>query len=82
MADERLWNLCSKAQIIDELETTLPRFVTSRWDAPYIHVLKPSLRKDVSLNALWTRLDMAGEQSIKTTTELMGEGIHLEIGRL
>jgi len=42
MADEKLWNLCSKAQIIDELETTLPRFLTSRWDAPYVHVLKAS----------------------------------------
>lgn len=72
MADERLWNLCSKAQIIDELETTLPKFITSRWDAPYIHVLTASPRKDVSLNKLWMRLDMAGEQNAKTTSELMG----------
>lgn len=71
MADEKLWNLCSKAQIIDELETTLPRFVTSKWDAPYIHVLKTAPRKDVNLNALWTKLDVAGEQTAKTTTDLI-----------
>lgn len=29
MADERLWNLCSKAQIIDELETSLPKWCTN-----------------------------------------------------
>eukprot|EP00210_Caulerpa_lentillifera_P005001 g4775.t1 len=72
MDDEKLWNLCSKAQIIDELETTLPRFLTSQWDAPYVHVLKLIPRETVNLNSVWNRIDMAGEQSAKTMTELTG----------
>lgn len=39
--DEGLRFLCSKAEIIDELETTLPQWVKSgTWYPPFIHILK------------------------------------------
>ena len=71
MADERLWNWCSKAQIIDELETTLPKFLTSHWNPPFVHILRIAPQKNLNLNSLWMRIDMAGEQSIKNTSDLM-----------
>lgn len=39
--DEGLRFLTSKAEIIDELETTLPKWVRSKsWYPPFVHILK------------------------------------------
>jgi hypothetical protein len=41
LQDEGLRFLCSKAEIIDELETTLPDWVRSpSWHPPFVHILK------------------------------------------
>lgn len=61
MQDEGLRFLCSKAEIIDELETTLPHWMKARsWYPPFVHVLKfhPSTNYDVNLNALWNNIGL------------------------
>ena len=70
MEDKRLWNLCSKTQIIDELETTLPRFVTKQWNPLYVHILKVGPRKDVNLDSLWNRLGMTESRIASSTKEM------------
>jgi hypothetical protein len=46
--DEGLRFLCSKAEIIDELETTLPKWVKSKaWYPPFIHILKKTSRQHI-----------------------------------
>ena len=40
MEDEQLWNLCSRALIVDELEMTIPRWLMKRWNPRYVHFLQ------------------------------------------
>ncbi|GMH44243.1 hypothetical protein BSKO_12177 [Bryopsis sp. KO-2023] len=73
MEDEQLWILCSKAQIIDELETTLPKFITKRWNPSYVQILKVGPGKNVSLDSLWNRLDLAEGHLVGVTEEVLGK---------
>jgi hypothetical protein len=53
--------LLSKAVIIDELETTLPRWIKSKkWHPPFVHILKyhPDSSYDVNLNAVWSGIGL------------------------
>ena len=75
MEDEHLWNLCSKAQIIDELETTMPSWLIRRWNPTYVHILKLSPKKAVNLDSLWDRLDLTETRLVSTTKE-MKQKIH------
>lgn len=55
--DEGLRYLCTKAHIIDELESTLPRWAQSSvWYPPFIHVLKvhPDSSYEVNLSSVWS----------------------------
>lgn len=70
MEDEHLWNLCSKAQIIDELETTMPAWLVRRWNPAYIHILKLGSKNDIDINSLWSRLDMT-ESQLKSSSKEM-----------
>lgn len=58
----------SRAEIIDELETTLPRSITNRHQTPFIHVLRIVPPRNASLESLWTQLD-AAESSIAASKE-------------
>lgn len=70
MEDEHLWNLCSKAQIIDELETTMPRWLLERWNPPFIHILKLKPKSSINLNRLWDRLDMTESRLVSSNKEM------------
>ena len=70
MEDEHLWNLCSKAQIIDELETTIPSWLTKRWNPPYVHILRLGPKKAVNLDSLWDRLDLTETRLVSTSKEM------------
>lgn len=70
MEDEHLWNLCSKAQIIDELETTMPSWLIRRWNPPYVHILKLGPKKAVNLDSLWDRLDLTESRLVSTSKEM------------
>jgi hypothetical protein len=48
---------CTCAQIIDELESTLPRWVQGpSWHPPFLHLLKlhPEATYEVSLSSVWS----------------------------
>lgn len=70
MEDEHLWNLCSKAQIIDELETTMPSWLIRRWNPSYVHILKLGPKKAVNLDSLWDRLDLTETRLVSTSKEM------------
>ncbi|WIA09485.1 hypothetical protein OEZ85_008886 [Tetradesmus obliquus] len=59
--DEGLRFLCSKAEIIDELETTLPDWLRSpAWHPPFVHILKfhPDSTYEVSLSNVWSGIGL------------------------
>eukprot|EP00775_Hariotina_reticulata_P003763 gene3763-4022_t len=59
--DEGLRFLCSKAEIIDELESTLPAWIKSpRWYPKFIHILKfhPDSTYEVNLNSVWSGMGL------------------------
>ncbi|KAI8473618.1 MAG: hypothetical protein J3K34DRAFT_518899 [Monoraphidium minutum] len=59
--DEGLRFLASKAEIIDELEATLPGWLKARaWFPPFIHILKfhPDSTYEVNLNSLWSGIGL------------------------
>lgn len=70
MENEQVWNLCSKAQIIDELETSLPKWIVRRWNPTYVHILKISPRKEVDMSSLMDRLDVTEGTLFNTSQEL------------
>jgi len=70
MEDEHLWNLCSKAQIIDELETTMPSWLIRKWNPTYVHILKLGPKKAVNLDSLWDRLDLTETRLVSTSKEM------------
>ncbi|GMH40202.1 hypothetical protein BSKO_08106 [Bryopsis sp. KO-2023] len=70
MENEHLWNLCSKAQIIDELETTLPKWLVRRWNPSYVHILKISPRRQVDMGSLHDRLDITEGRLASTSKEM------------
>lgn len=70
MENEHLWNLCSKAQIIDELETTLPKWLVRRWNPSYVHILKISPRRQIDMGSLHDRLDITEGRLASTSKEM------------
>lgn len=81
--------LCSKAELIDELESSLPRWLRSDdWYPPYIHILKvnPASGEKVLASDLWTLGGAAdvGEQEEDSGDDLKEtvEGLRSEIGEL
>lgn len=88
MEVRKLWVHVSRAEIIDELETALPKFITRRHQEPFIHALRIVPPKHASMDSLWTQLDVAETslaarkeefevELLRTEKELMGtiEGI-------
>lgn len=68
MEIRKLWVHLSRAQIINELETALPRFITNKFTVPYIHVLRIVPERQASLDKLWNQIGVA-ETSISDTKE-------------
>ncbi|DBA86726.1 TPA: hypothetical protein ACH3X2_005431 [Trebouxia sp. C0005] len=67
--NEGLRFLCSKAEVIDEIETVVPWWVKSRnpeWYPAYIHVLKvnPESADEVEMDSMWSRIGGNREESI------------------
>ncbi|GMH44122.1 hypothetical protein BSKO_12056 [Bryopsis sp. KO-2023] len=85
MEEEQAWGLCSKAQIIDELETALPSFITQKWNPKFLHILKVSPRKEVLVDTLWTKLGMAEDKmegSAKDTVAKLSRFQNKVVGKL
>ncbi|GMH34069.1 hypothetical protein BSKO_01903 [Bryopsis sp. KO-2023] len=59
MEVRKLWVHVSRAEIIDELETALPKFITKRHQEPFIHALRIVPPKHASMDSLWTQLSTA-----------------------
>lgn len=70
MENERLWSLCSKAQIVDELETTIPKWLIRRWNPAYVHILKIRPRHEIDMSSLMQRLDLSEDSLVSTTKEI------------
>lgn len=72
--DEGLRFLISKATIIDELETTLPKWIRSypEWYPSFVHVLKvsPESRDDVNLHSLWSGMGMMENNLMNAQQEM------------
>ncbi|KAL3131635.1 hypothetical protein ABBQ38_007932 [Trebouxia sp. C0009 RCD-2024] len=74
--NEGLRFLCSKAEVIDEIESTVPQWVKDRnpsWYPAYVHVLKvnPESADEVEMDAMWSRLGgEPGESIMDDKTEL------------
>ncbi|DBA98675.1 hypothetical protein WJX77_002585 [Trebouxia sp. C0004] len=74
--NEGLRFLCSKAEVIDEIETVVPQWVKNRnpeWYPAYIHVLKvnPESADEVEMDSMWSRIGgNRGESILDDKTEL------------
>lgn len=78
MENERLWNLCSKAQIIDELETTIPKWFVKKHNPAYVHILKLRPRHEIDMSSLMQRLDTTEDSLLSTTKEISVKTTELE----
>lgn len=74
--NEGLNFLCSKAEVIDEIETTVPQWVKDRnpdWYPAFVHVLKvnPASADEVEMDSMWSRIGgNRGESILDDKTEL------------
>lgn len=68
MEVRKLWVHVSRAEIIDELETALPKFITKRYQEPFVHALRIVPPKEASLESLWGQIG-ATETSIAASKE-------------
>eukprot|EP00210_Caulerpa_lentillifera_P000770 g745.t1 len=59
MEIRKLWVHLSRAEIINILETALPRFVTDQYVCPYIHVLRIVPVRDASYEKIWKQISEA-----------------------
>lgn len=68
MEVRKLWVHVSRAEIIGELETALPKFITRRYQEPFVHALRIIPPREASLESLWTQIG-ATETSLAASKE-------------
>eukprot|EP00210_Caulerpa_lentillifera_P002104 g2019.t1 len=56
MEVRKLWVHLSRAEIINILETALPRFLTEQYVCPYIHVLRIVPLRDANYEKIWKQI--------------------------
>lgn len=66
MEVKKLWVHLSRAEIIDILETALPRRFTEKYAFPYIHVLRVVPMRNPNLDKLWRHVIEAESEATRS----------------
>lgn len=79
MEVKKLWVHLSRAEIINILETALPRFLTERFVCPYIHVLRIVPLRDANYQKIWKQISEAESTQTISHQEFQSQLDEIEV---
>jgi len=79
MEVKKLWVHLSRAEIINILETALPRFLTEQFACPYIHVLRIVPVRDANYQKIWKQISEAESTQTISHQEFQSQLHEIEV---